>query len=565
MQFVDIRDFEAQVLTLIVLHANICPLDMCFSVILTKERVKMKSVEDLELGFSDAQNYAQRHNKELFNSIFVRNTYLDDLVKQSVFFLVGEKGTGKTAYATYLSNNSYNGNTATTVFLSSTDYEKFYALKQRNELGLTNYGGIWKVILLLLISKSIKENSKVVNAFTKSGIYDILDAIDEYYAHAFSPEIANVMKVIYESETVAKLIFKYVEGNGKSGQTLEYSETRFQQNLFYIEKNFCEALKSIKLKENVILFIDGIDVRPDTIAYSDYIQCIRGLADAAWYLNTALFQDLRDSKGRLRVVLLLRPDIFSSLNLQNSTAKLLDNSVFLDWRTTYRSYKTSRLYQIGIKLLSYNQPAIDCQDIWEEYLGWHLRSTSSERDYDTSFMAFLRISLSRPRDILVILQYLRNYMKANGMGKSSVFVQESFESDEFQNNYSEYFVGSLKDQMSFYYSSVDFEHFLKLFDYFDKTTFTYDEYKANYDLFIDYILNNAEEIPEFVDDPVKLLQLLYDCNIIMAITQKNDTTFFQMSYREKSNANINPKVPIGDNITYRFHYGMYKKAKLGRY
>lgn len=55
----------------------------------------MKTIKELELGFSDAQNYAQRQNKTMFNEVFVRNTFLDDLVKQSSFFLVGEKGTGK--------------------------------------------------------------------------------------------------------------------------------------------------------------------------------------------------------------------------------------------------------------------------------------------------------------------------------------------------------------------------------------------------------------------------------------------------------------------------------------
>ena len=153
----------------------------------------MKTIKELELGFSDAQNYAQRQNKTMFNEVFVRNTFLDDLVKQSSFFLVGEKGTGKTAYATYLCNNNYKDVSATISFLSATDYEKFYTLKQQKNLDLTGYEGIWKVILLLLISKSITENDKVLPAFSKSGINNILAAIDDYYMNAFSPEITNAM------------------------------------------------------------------------------------------------------------------------------------------------------------------------------------------------------------------------------------------------------------------------------------------------------------------------------------------------------------------------------------
>lgn len=115
----------------------------------------MLSVKDLQLGYSDALNYTQRQNKNMFNEVFVRNTFLDELTKQSSFFLIGEKGTGKTAYATYLCNNNYKDISATMSFLSTTDYEKFYTLKQQKNLDLTGYEGIWKTILLLLISKSV--------------------------------------------------------------------------------------------------------------------------------------------------------------------------------------------------------------------------------------------------------------------------------------------------------------------------------------------------------------------------------------------------------------------------
>ena len=76
-----------------------------------KRKRKMKNVAALNLGFSDAQNYTQRGNKQMLSSVFVRNSYLDDLLKPNIYFLIGEKGTGKTAYAAFLNNNEYNNNT----------------------------------------------------------------------------------------------------------------------------------------------------------------------------------------------------------------------------------------------------------------------------------------------------------------------------------------------------------------------------------------------------------------------------------------------------------------------
>lgn len=526
----------------------------------------MKNINQLYLGYSDAQNYSQRQNKTAFNSVFVKNHYLDELLNHSVYFLIGEKGTGKTAYATYLTNNTYRDTKAITSFLASTDYEKFYILKKQKNLDLTGYIGIWKVILLLLLSKSISEQDKVVSIFNKSNLGELSDAIDEYYMNAFSPEITNVMKIMDESELVAKLISQYAEVGGGTKNKVEFSETRFQHNLYYIEKSFSDALSKLKINKDIVLFIDGIDIRPDTIPYSDYLECIKGLVNATWTLNTSLFSNIKDSKGQLRVVLLLRPDIFHSLSLQNATNKLLDNSVFLDWRTTYQTYKTSHLYEVAKKMLSYQQNDID-GDIFEMYFPWDIPSSNKfERDKDTAFMEFLKISLSRPRDILVIMQYLQKIMRRDNISDRLSFSQSVFDSNDFQNKYSEYFMSSLKDQLSFYYSNVDFEHFLKLFDFFDDTDFTYSTFKNNYDKFIDYILNNAEEIPEFIDDDKKLLQLLYDCNVITAIeTDDSGRDYFHFSYREKDSSNINPKVWFGDNISYRFHYGLYKKIRLGRF
>lgn len=486
------------------------------------------------------------------------------MLSPATYFLIGEKGTGKTAYSVFLKNNNYKENKTILSFISATDYEKFYSLKNKKQLELTDYTGIWKVILLLLLSKSITENDKASSLFNKNNLNQLMKAVDEYYMNAFSPEIVTALKIVDSTELAAKLVCKYSEVIGKEGTTLEFSEKRFQMNLFYIEKKFSDAICKLKLNKNINLFIDGIDIRPNAIPYNDYIECIRGLADACWSLNTELFQNVKDSKGHLKVVLLLRPDIFSTLNLQNATNKLRDNAVFLDWRTTYTEYKGSKLYQVSKKILEYQQEYEG--DVWEKYLPWQLQSTSPKREYDTAFMDFLRISLSRPRDILVILQLIRDQMLDEGLGKSKIFLEEIYQSDQFQNAYSEYFMSSLKDQLSFYYSVDDFNHFVKFFDYFEDSDFSFEDYKTNYDKFTDYILSNAKEMPEFVEDPKRFLQLLYDCNIITAIEKiDEDNIYFHFSYREKSISNIEPQVPIDDNITYRFHYGLYKKASFGRF
>ena len=498
-------------------------------------------------------------------SVFVRNSYLDDLLKPNIYFLIGEKGTGKTAYAAFLNNNEYGNHKSLLKFINGTDYEKFYELKRTKRIDISGYVDIWKTILLLLLSKSVTEKEIQVSPLGKNCLPNLLRAIDEYYNKAFSPEIISALKIVDSSELAAKLICKYAELGGSTESTVEFSEQRLQMNLFYICQQFSKALGTIKLSKNVTLFIDGIDVRPSHIPYDEYLDCIKGLATAAWILNTELFANVRDSKGQFRIVLLLRPDIFNSLNLQNATNKLADNSVYLEWRTTYTDYKSSSLYQMGNKLLSYNQSAPEGYSVWEHYFHWKTATTNANlRKNDTAFIEFLKISLSRPRDIQRILNIIQDIMKRRGLGNQLSFDYASYNSDEFQNIYSEYFLSSLKDQLSFYYSEDDYKHFRKFFDYFSDSQFTYAEYHSAYNKYVEeYILEKAKDIPKFMEDPHMFLQLLYDSNVIAAI--ENEGRFFHFSYREKSPTNIAPEVPYGAEYSYKFHYGLYKKAKFGRY
>ena len=81
----------------------------------------MRTIKELNLGFLDAQNYTQRAHKEMLNNVFVKNEFLDKLLEPTVYYLIGEKGTGKTAYAAFLSNNEYKNHKATLKYIFGTD------------------------------------------------------------------------------------------------------------------------------------------------------------------------------------------------------------------------------------------------------------------------------------------------------------------------------------------------------------------------------------------------------------------------------------------------------------
>ncbi len=528
----------------------------------------MLEIDDLFLGSNDAEDYKRKDLKDFFNSIFVKNIFLDKLLTPNTFFLIGEKGTGKTAYAVFLANNEYKNTRSQIKYIRETQYQKFVTLKKEKQLLLSDYTSIWRVILLVLLASNIKKEN-ILSTFSKSEkLYAIKSAIDEYFNNAFSPEIATALQLIENSSVAAGLIFKAISLKGEASSQLSFSETKFQTNLQFIERKLIESIMSLKLDLNEYLFIDGIDIRPSGIEYKDYLSCVKGLTEATWSLNNDEFSISNGSKGRFKIILLLRPDIFQSIGLQNSTNKILNNSVFLDWRTTYTEYKNSDLFKLANKLLTYNQPSSDTQKIrpyefFDYYLPWTTSSTSIKREYDTPFIEFLRQSYSRPRDIVTILQILQIIQKTKYPHKS-FFIQEAFESTEFRKSYSDYLMGSIKDQLSFYYSDENYKmllHFLATFK--GNAEFSYDFYTQKYNDFVEYIFAKANELPEFIEDKNRFLQFLYESNLICYFDEGTEEPLIRWCYRERKISDLSPTVE--ENKRYRFHYGLLKALNLGAY
>jgi hypothetical protein len=536
---------------------------------------KLKSVLDLELGFNDAENYKRRENKQFLNEVFVRNEYLEKLCSPAVSFLVGEKGTGKTAYAVYLANNNYKENRANIRYIRETEYDKFIRLKQEKHLDLSDYTSIWKTILYLLISEQVCEAEgahKFLERF--SGLRYLRKAINEFFNDGFSPEIKKALEFVQNSKLAAELVAKHSKISSERNDSVSFSETKFQTNLLYIERAFELALKQTKYKANHILFIDGVDIRPGSIEYQDYLECVKGLANAIWELNNDIFPSLKDSPGRLRVVLLIRPDIFESLNLQNQNTKIKSNSVILNWTHQYSRHRESGLFKIIDRLLSFQQDErLPLGDAWDHYFPWNAPNVNDKFDKPSSFISFLRWSYHRPRDIVTMLDCLQRRAKLQGLNMPS-FGQECFDDSDFKREYSDYLLGELKDQLSFYYTSDEYQIFLNFFKLLNgNAEFTYSQYLIYFQDFKNTSGIPQNNLPAFMASPELFLQFLYDLNVICYLeypvndkfvnkgNRFNNSSYVRWCFRERSFSNIAPRVKL--NTTYNIFYGLRKALNVG--
>jgi hypothetical protein len=512
-----------------------------------------------------------------FGTLFLRRFWradLEEILESRRYFLIGEKGTGKTAYAVLLANTQYKGTNASVRSLTSTDYMKFIFLKQNNLLNISNYVDAWKVILLLLLSYHIIE--KEGGSILKSIKFGALKAaIDDYYASAFSPEVVNALEFVENAETAASLITKYAKLQLKSGEGKKEHDQGFQTNLLFVERKMKDAIGSLKLSANHILFIDGIDFRPPTIDFETYIECLHGLAQAAWYLNTEFLANIRDSKGRVKIVLLLRPDILNELGYQNLNAKVHDNALVLDWRTSYREYRGSRIFRLIDGILGKQQPKDEAPPLgvaWDRYFPYELLHLRLAEVKDNPFIGFLRYSFYRPRDIIRYLLMMQNHVKLQQNNKN-VFTLTCFQS--CQALYSDYLLGEVRDHLRFYYNDVDFDELTGFFKYLKGASrFSWQQFGEAYATYMKAIPRKRLTLHVLDEGPESFLQFLYSLNVIGydEISVNQDEIFVHWCFWDRSTVTLNPKVPAGlppvgisnaKEGPYSTHPGLMRALKVG--
>lgn len=530
----------------------------------------MKLISELDFGFSDAQNYRKRSQKEKFKKWFIKDKNLARLCSDDISFIIGEKGTGKTSYAVFLSNEEYNGISSDMKFLKETDYKQFIFLKKEHHLIVSDYESVWEMILLLIMSKKIIDDESNILHKISNGKFGkfkkLTQAIDEYFLNSFNPEVASAIQMVKESGKAAEVFAKHVKLSANQKHEERETKASFQRNIYYITKQFKDAFSELSLEKNHMIFIDGIDIRPSDIDHNDYLECIKGLSSAVWNLNNDFFPNIRDSKGRSKYVLLIRPDIFDSLGLHNPNAKITDNSIVLKWNTNYDNHRNSPLFSAVEKLID-SQCDNDASKVkvpWDFYFPWEASTLefALPEGQKTSFISFLRLSYHRPRDIFTMLKILQ--VQCSNDESKEQFSLDDFKSPTFQREYSNYLLGEVKDQLSFYYKASDYEFFLKFFSYLNgKSGFTYQEYNKAFIKMDDYLGTISYERPKFMSSANDFLQFLYELNVISFIepSETANKNVVRWCFRERTSANLFPKVKINAD-SYEIFYGLRKALQV---
>lgn len=528
---------------------------------MSNENLKWKSIKALPELYNDAVNYRQRHQKELFNKLFLRTEAIEQCLRPDTYYLMGEKGAGKTAYAVYLENNSEGNTRCQVTTMTETQYKRFIQLKKNGKMDYSDYAAIWRAILLHLVAQMIVTKSKAAVHLLTGKFRKLEDEIRKFGKNAMNPEVDSAFEAVSGEKMGAVVKAKDIGSfNAEKSNSTKETGSTIKHHVMDAEASLRSAIADLKLENTHILFVDGIDYRPEGVSYVDYIECIKGMGEAVWQLNNDFFSSIKDSKGRIKVVLLVRPDVFHALNLYNSNSRLQDNTVFLDWTTTEKALRSSPLFEVSGRYFSSQQSFKPTEaEAWEHYY------PSDGTSEDSVFRRALKNTFQKPRDIFTLIKISRNSMIKAGKGGEDHFPAEWTTAAAFTKEFSDYLLGEVRNYAAFYMTQEDFTIYMKFFQYLDgKSRFKMADFEKAHAGFSAWAAGEQIRARDYQRDPESLLQFLYDVNLIGYSEDQvgGGDRFFHWSFRERSLNNIAPKVKSSG--TLMLNPGALKALDIGK-
>lgn len=522
-------------------------------------KLRWKSLQQLRDPFNDAINYKSRQEKQFFNKIFIRTNDLFDCLKPSVYYLIGEKGSGKTAYATYLENNEVEGYRCKLSTMTETQYKRFIALKKQGKLDYSDYANIWRPILLSMTAQAVVSKSKGFIAGITGKFSAVEKEISTFNKRALNPEVEVAFELVTAmSDSLSLGSDKYAKLDASDSTTSSDHSQIIKHHLLETESRLKEAIGELKLSNNHIIFLDGIDYRPEDVPYIDYIACIKGIGEASWQLNSEFFSNIRDSRGRIKIVLLIRPDVFHSLNLYNSNSRLRDNSVLLDWSTTEKHSRESRLYEAADRYFSTQQNFLPSTlEAADHYF--------SDRGAHEIFKRFLRRSFQKPRDLLTLIKIAKDIsVKQLKRGHENQVSTDILRNPHFTREYADYMLGEVRNYAAFYMPPGDFNRYIKFFQYLDgRSEFSFSDFSLAFNQFKNWLNGEHLSAIEYVRDPEALLQLFYDVNLIGYREEvgEDGEQHYHFAFRERTLTNVAPQVKTTGSLI--INPGVAKALDIG--
>lgn len=347
---------------------------------------------------------------------FLDNNYWEKVVDNKVFFVVGKKGTGKSAIYRMLERESFSrGSIVVNKDFGEFPFEKLLQLQDDDFAKPNQYQTIWKNLILNLFVQNISKLPEEDNDYYRQ--------ITEYNRMYIGNAIDLHKDIVSKSEKKQGNLFFKGLGYGIEQETTnsyEYNEGNITNINAVLNDLIINYLMTTSFNNKIIIQFDRLDDNYNQ--YQDveaYYQAIISLFKAVYGFN----QTLRSKAiNNAKVVLYIRSDIMKAMaNRDAESARWDDFRIDLQWNiNNMRDAETSDLMRMIEKRI--NASSNDLNDKTFNDIFHIDRSILKKCGIRYSLFGSLVLqTLFRPRDLIKLLKTLQSEIIKKGSFDEDVY------------------------------------------------------------------------------------------------------------------------------------------------
>jgi len=472
----------------------------------------------IKWGADAAEQDSNLHN------YFFRIPRFDEVVSGNIRYIVGRKGTGKTAVFEKLNSDFDNDPMNSVINLSFGDFplNDLTSIKDKSEGDKYQYIPIWRFLILTELAKGVIKDQSVRS-------YDERTRLTEFLEQNFPNEFSISDTISYLRSNESKLNIKpdFLELGSSTSEEKSFTGTIHYKKA---ADHLMKILSRISTDVSYYILFDGLDEGFKTSNKSLNLLLI-SLISAVEKLSV----DFSYCHLNFRPILGLRPDVLDSVG-SNNLNKIDDYKLNLDWN----SRNLKRL--ISLRILASSED--DVYDHDEDSIWFNVVEKSNLKG-KSIWHYILERTLMRPRDIIKFLKYCQRSNTSNTNGKLDIDQVKEAEVE-----YSDWLYNEYKDEiysimpLDVWSDSMEVLSIVgKKIPYKNEVL---DEFKKDKTI-VKWCENGNHEFED-------LLKIFYDYSIIGRLGPKNRIIY---RYQQKSKWRSYNRIPI--------HLGLHKRLNLTKF
>lgn len=485
---------------------------------------KIRIFKEIDFGSIDGLN-----DKHL-SSYFLDKDYWSKLINGKEFFVVGRKGTGKSAIYTWLFEQQFEkGVLIENLSFKNFPFEKLLRMSDDDFSKPNQYQSIWRNIILSEIAGLIIKDQLAI-------IDEEYNEIKKYVDYRFGKDLTELHQKVMSTTTKmdGSLKLKVFESSVSSSKGLELGDGL--ENVTIINKRLEQLLRSY-LKRNItrkyIVQFDQLDDNyTNFIENKAYFQCIISLFKSIYDLN--LIFDYESVP--VKIIAYLRSDIYYEINTYDpDSARWDDHKYVLNWAIINKSDWTNPpLLQLINKRISnsYLQYKEIINPFGELFKKEQLGMADNGKLIDP-FKYLVYRTFHRPRDLVQFCKYIQTEVKeTNKLELRTILNAEK--------KYSEWLLGEIANEIG---PQIKYTKTLYAF----LRTLGSKPFSA--DFFIQNFLKGRNKNIE--KSPHALMRFLYNLGVLNNIN-------FQRGKKEVFSVIRNERTEINESLKMVLHPGLIK-------